>query len=74
MPGEVIATEQPNRIRIRLQVGTRDNGDPIIESLSYRVKEDAPHQNVYDTAVAIASLVQPKVVDCILTENKLLTE
>ncbi len=70
---EVLVVEQPNRIRIRLQVGEK-NGRPQIQSLSYQVKENAPHQDVYDVAQAIAGLVQYPVVDYILTENKLLTE
>lgn len=71
----VVVVEQPNRLRIRLQIGTNPStGNPIIQSLSYRVKETAAHQDVYDVATAIASLVEPQVVDYILTENKLLTE
>lgn len=74
---EVIVVEQPNRLRIRLQVGERErNGRtyPVIQSLSYTVKENAAHQDVYDVATAIAGLVGYPVVDYILTENKLLTE
>jgi len=70
----VVVVEQPNRLRIRLQVGERENRSPIIESLSYRVKENANHQNVYDVALAIAGLVSMPVYDIRLTEDKLLTE
>jgi len=74
---EVIVVEQPNRLRIRLQVGERERGGrtyPVIQSLSYQVKENAPHQDIYDVATAIGSLVAYPVYDIILTENKLLTE
>ena len=70
----VVVVEQPNRLRIRLQVGERENGSPIIESLSYRVKENASHQDIYDVALAIAGLVSMPVHDIRLTEDKLLTE
>ncbi|MGQ9623629.1 MAG: DUF1659 domain-containing protein [Candidatus Caldatribacteriaceae bacterium] len=70
----VISVEQPNRIRIRLKMGERENGTPIIRSLSYRVKENASHQDVYDVAKAIGGLVEYPVYEYILTENKLLTE
>ncbi|MBC7218425.1 MAG: DUF1659 domain-containing protein [Candidatus Caldatribacterium sp.] len=70
----VVVVEQPNRLRIRLEVGQYENGRPIIRSLSYQVKETAAHQDVYDVALAIAGLVAYPVHDFILTENKLLTE
>lgn len=70
----VVVVEQPNFLRIRLQLGERENGRPIIRSLSYRVKENANHQNIYDVALAIGGLVGYPVYDVILTENKLLTE
>lgn len=70
----VVVVEQPNRLRIRVQIGERPDGRPIIESLSYRVKERASHQDIYDVALAISGLLNPPVYDIRLTEDKLLTD
>lgn len=70
----VVVVERPNRLRIRVKVGERENGAPILRSLSYVVKTNASHQNIYDVGIALGSLCQYPVEEIVLTEDKLLTE
>lgn len=70
----VVVVERPNRLRIRVKIGERENGRPIIQSLSYLVKETANHQDIYDVALAISGLLAYPVEEIVLTEDKLLTE
>lgn len=69
----VIVVERPNRLRIRVKIGERENGAPILRSLSYVVKETANHQDIYDVALAMSSLCGYPVEEIVLTEDKLLT-
>lgn len=70
----VVVVERPNRLRVRVRIGTRNNGTPILRSLSYVVKTNATHQDVYDVGLALGSLSQYPVEEIVLTEDKLLTE
>jgi len=71
----VVVTEQPNRLRMRLQVGENpDNGRPLTRTLSFRVKENATYQDLYDVALALSGLLAYPVFDITLTENKVFTE
>ncbi|MEN3203587.1 MAG: DUF1659 domain-containing protein [Atribacterota bacterium] len=71
----VVVVEQPNRLRIRVQIGENpDNGRPLTRTVSFRVKENASYQDIYDVALALSGLLAYPVFDISLTENKVLTE
>lgn len=76
MANPVIVTEKTNTLRMRVQVGTDPNtGRNIIRTLTFgNIKVNAPHQDVYDVAVLLASACQYPLVDFTLSEDKDLSE
>ncbi len=68
----VVVSELPNRLRMRVQVGTNpETGRPVVRNLSFGgIKPNAGHQAVYDVAVLLGAACQYPVVQFVLEENK----
>lgn len=69
----VVVTPQESSLRLTLQVGTGDGGEPIYRVRTYnRVKPQASDQNVFDVAQALARLqVHPVAAITRVNENNL---
>jgi hypothetical protein len=73
MPVQVTPVE--TMLRIRYQVGTDPNGNPIIDTDTYDdIKMTATDQQVFDVATAIAGLRNDPVVQVIRVDLKALAE
>jgi len=69
----VVVTPQESSLRLTLQVGTGDGGEPVYRVRTYnRVKPQASDQNVFDVAQALARLqVHPVAAITRVNENNL---